>query len=57
MQLKSFTQEHLPDSDLHIKVAYKLDKMKREHDIKGEDLLISVWKTDRQTDIYHFNTT
>lgn len=34
-QLRTFTQTHLPDSDLHIKVGYKLDKMKKEEEVKG----------------------
>lgn len=38
-QLKDFTSENLPDSDLHIKVSHKLEKMKREHDIKGSPML------------------
>ncbi|KAG0712339.1 Ral guanine nucleotide dissociation stimulator-like 1 [Chionoecetes opilio] len=38
-QLKAFTADHLPDSDLHIKVAYKLDKMRREYDIKASPML------------------
>ncbi|KAK4292309.1 hypothetical protein Pmani_034906 [Petrolisthes manimaculis] len=38
-QLRAFTQTHLPDSDLHIKVGYKLDKMKKEEEVKGSPML------------------
>ncbi|XP_066986341.1 ral guanine nucleotide dissociation stimulator-like 1 isoform X3 [Macrobrachium rosenbergii] len=38
-QLREFTRVHLPGSDLHIKVGYKLEKMRREEDIKGSPML------------------
>ncbi|XP_071545611.1 ral guanine nucleotide dissociation stimulator-like 1 isoform X2 [Panulirus ornatus] len=38
-QLWEFTKTHLPDSDLHIKVGYKLEKMKREEEMKGSPML------------------
>ncbi|XP_050731356.1 ral guanine nucleotide dissociation stimulator-like isoform X3 [Eriocheir sinensis] len=49
VQLKKFTQENLPDSDLHIKVAYKLDKMKREH---GSPMLQKIWSCGEEMRVH-----
>ncbi|MCL4145778.1 UNVERIFIED_CONTAM: hypothetical protein GTU68_014490, partial [Idotea baltica] len=38
-QIQDFAKEHLPDSDLLIKVNYKLSKMKQEEEIKNSPLL------------------
>lgn len=35
-QLREFTRANLPDSDLNIKVGYKLEKMRKEEETKGE---------------------
>ena len=38
-QILDFAKEYLPDSDLLIKVNYKLDKLKREEDKKSSPLV------------------
>lgn len=37
-QLQQFTAQHLKDSDLDVKVNYKLERMQREDKEKGERL-------------------
>ena len=39
-QLLEFARNNLPESDLCIKVNYKLEKMKRDEDAKGTYILI-----------------
>nr|XP_053641691.1 ral guanine nucleotide dissociation stimulator-like 1 isoform X2 [Cherax quadricarinatus] len=38
-QLWEFTKTYLPDTDLNIKVGYKLEKMRREEDLKSSPML------------------
>ncbi|XP_047472834.1 ral guanine nucleotide dissociation stimulator-like isoform X2 [Penaeus chinensis] len=38
-QLREFTRANLPDSDLNIKVGYKLEKMRKEEETKGSPML------------------
>ncbi|XP_076041612.1 ral guanine nucleotide dissociation stimulator-like isoform X2 [Oratosquilla oratoria] len=38
-QLLDFAKSHLPDSDLLIKIGYKLDRMKKEEELKGSPML------------------